>query len=167
MLNLIPIKKHRLVIFKNKYIKRIINVEAVAKKLTQNNNNNLFRSLVGKSQAMQNIQHEIKQVATSDANVLILGESGTGKEVVARNVHYFSNRKGKNFVPVNCGAIPPDLLESELFGHEKGAFTGAITSRQGRFSMAEGGTLFLDEIGEMTKSMQVKCLSHWEIIRIE
>ena len=138
--------------------KRIINVEAVAKKLTQNNNNNLFRSLVGKSQAMQNIQHEIKQVATSDANVLILGESGTGKEVVARNIHYFSKRKGKNFVPVNCGAIPPDLLESELFGHEKGAFTGAITSRQGRFSMAEGGTLFLDEIGEMTMAMQVKLL---------
>lgn len=135
-------------------------MEAVARKLTQNNNNNnkLFRSLVGKSQAMQNIQHEIKQVATSDANVLILGESGTGKEVVARNIHYFSNRNGKNFVPVNCGAIPPDLLESELFGHEKGAFTGAITSRQGRFSMAEGGTLFLDEIGEMTMAMQVKLL---------
>lgn len=121
-------------------------------------NNNLFRSLVGKSPAMQSVQHEIKQVATSDANVLILGESGTGKEVVARNIHYFSNRNGKNFVPVNCGAIPPDLLESELFGHEKGAFTGAITSRQGRFSMAEGGTLFLDEIGEMTMAMQVKLL---------
>lgn len=118
----------------------------------------LFRSLVGKSQAMQNIQHEIKQVATSNANVLILGESGTGKEVVARNIHYFSNRNNNNFVPVNCGAIPHDLLESELFGHEKGAFTGAITSRQGRFSMAEGGTLFLDEIGEMTMAMQVKLL---------
>ncbi len=133
-------------------------MEAVAKKLTPSSNNKLFRSLVGKSQAMQNIQHEIKQVATSDANVLILGESGTGKEVVARNIHYFSNRNGKNFVPVNCGAIPPDLLESELFGHEKGAFTGAITSRPGRFSMAEGGTLFLDEIGEMTMAMQVKLL---------
>ena len=133
-------------------------MDAVAKKLTPSSNNKLFRSLVGKSQAMQNIQHEIKQVATSDANVLILGESGTGKEVVARNIHYFSNRNGKNFVPVNCGAIPPDLLESELFGHEKGAFTGAITSRQGRFSMAEGGTLFLDEIGEMTMAMQVKLL---------
>ena len=108
-------------------------MEVVAKKLTPSNNNKLFRSLVGKSQAMQNIQHEIKQVATSDANVLILGESGTGKEVVARNVHYFSNRNSKSFVPVNCGAIPPELLESELFGHEKGAFTGAITSRAGRF----------------------------------
>jgi len=125
-------------------------------KLTRNNK--LFRSLVGKSQAMIKIQNEIKQVATSDANVLILGESGTGKEVVARNIHYFSNRSKNNFVPVNCGAIPPDLLESELFGHEKGAFTGAISSRPGRFSMADGGTLFLDEIGEMTMAMQVKLL---------
>ncbi len=118
----------------------------------------LFRSLIGKSESMQKVHKEIQQVATSDANVLILGDSGTGKEVVARNIHYFSNRSKKTFVPVNCGAIPPDLLESELFGHEKGAFTGAITSRQGRFSMAEGGTLFLDEIGEMTMAMQVKLL---------
>ena len=118
----------------------------------------LFRSLVGKSQAMKSIRHEIEQVADSNANVLITGESGTGKEVVARNVHYNSKRRNKPFVPVNCGAIPHDLLESELFGHEKGAFTGAITARQGRFSMAEGGTLFLDEIGEMTMAMQVKLL---------
>jgi sigma-54 specific flagellar transcriptional regulator A len=101
---------------------------------------------------------EIKLVANSDANVLILGKSGTGKEVVARNIHYQSERRDKAFVPINCGAIPHDLLESELFGHEKGAFTGAITSRQGRFSLAEGGTLFLDEIGEMTMAMQVKLL---------
>jgi sigma-54 specific flagellar transcriptional regulator A len=120
--------------------------------------NTLFRSLIGKSPVMQIVHQEIKQVAPSDANVLILGESGTGKEVVARNIHYFSNRNNKAFVPVNCGAIPPDLLESELFGHEKGSFTGAITSRQGRFSLAEGGTLFLDEIGEMTMAMQVKLL---------
>jgi len=118
----------------------------------------LFRCLVGKSPAMQKVRHEIEQVAKSDANVLILGQSGTGKEVVARNVHYHSKRRNKPFVPVNCGAIPHDLLESELFGHEKGAFTGAITSRQGRFAMAEGGTLFLDEIGEMTMAMQVKLL---------
>jgi len=118
----------------------------------------LFRSLIGKSNAMQKVHKEINQVAESDANVLVLGDSGTGKEVVARNIHYFSNRSNKSFVPVNCGAIPPDLLESELFGHEKGAFTGAITSRQGRFSLAEGGTLFLDEIGEMTMAMQVKLL---------
>ena len=118
----------------------------------------LFRSLVGNSTAMQKVRQEIEQVAISDANVLILGESGTGKEVVARNVHYHSKRRNKAFVPVNCGAIPHDLLESELFGHEKGAFTGAITARQGRFAMAEGGTLFLDEIGEMTMAMQVKLL---------
>ncbi len=118
----------------------------------------LFRCLVGKSPAMQKVRHEIEQVAKSDANVLILGHSGTGKEVVARNVHYHSKRRNKPFVPVNCGAIPHDLLESELFGHEKGSFTGAITARQGRFAMAEGGTLFLDEIGEMTMAMQVKLL---------
>ena len=133
-------------------------MHATMQELSRSSNNKLFRSLVGKSEAMLNIQHEIKQVATSDANVLILGESGTGKEVVARNIHYFSTRSKNKFVPVNCGAIPHDLLESELFGHEKGAFTGAITSRPGRFSMAEGGTLFLDEIGEMTMAMQVKLL---------
>ncbi len=118
----------------------------------------LFRSLVGQSPAMMSVRNEIEQVATTDANVLILGESGTGKEVVARNIHYHSKRRNKSFVPVNCGAIPADLLESELFGHEKGAFTGAISARQGRFSLADGGTLFLDEIGEMTMSMQVKLL---------
>ncbi|MDH5591902.1 MAG: sigma-54 dependent transcriptional regulator, partial [Gammaproteobacteria bacterium] len=94
----------------------------------------------------------------SETNVLILGESGTGKEVVARNLHHFSSRREKPFVPVNCGAIPGELLESELFGHEKGAFTGAITTRKGRFEMAEGGTLFLDEIGDMPLPMQVKLL---------
>lgn len=118
----------------------------------------LFRSLIGKSPCMQQVHKDIRHVANSDANVLILGESGTGKEVVARNIHYFSDRCKNAFVPVNCGAIPHELLESELFGHEKGAFTGAISSRQGRFSMAEGGTLFLDEIGEMTMAMQVKLL---------
>ncbi|MGB5279031.1 MAG: sigma-54 dependent transcriptional regulator [Gammaproteobacteria bacterium] len=118
----------------------------------------LFRCLVGQSSAMRVVRQEIEQVAQTDANVLILGHSGTGKEVVARNVHYHSRRRNKAFVPVNCGAIPHDLLESELFGHEKGAFTGAITTRQGRFAMAEGGTLFLDEIGEMTMAMQVKLL---------
>ncbi len=118
----------------------------------------LFRCLVGQSAAMRAVRQEIEQVAPTDATVLILGQSGTGKEVVARNIHYHSKRRNKAFVPVNCGAIPHDLLESELFGHEKGAFTGAITARQGRFAMAEGGTLFLDEIGEMTMAMQVKLL---------
>ncbi len=118
----------------------------------------LFRSLVGSSRAIQNVRKLIEQVADSDANVLILGESGTGKEVVARNLHYYSSRRDRPFVPVNCGAIPSDLLESELFGHQKGAFTGAINDRQGRFEMAEGGTLFLDEIGDMSLQMQVKIL---------
>jgi len=118
----------------------------------------LFRSLVGTSRAVQLVRKMIQQVANSNANVLILGESGTGKEVVARNLHYYSNRRDKAFVPVNCGAIPADLLESELFGHEKGAFTGAISARQGRFELAEGGTLFLDEIGDMSLNMQVKLL---------
>jgi sigma-54 specific flagellar transcriptional regulator A len=118
----------------------------------------LFRSLVGSSRKIKQMRHLIQQVAESDATVLILGESGTGKEVVARNIHYYSKRRDNPFVPINCGAIPPDLLESELFGHEKGAFTGAISARQGRFEMAEGGTLFLDEIGDMPLPMQVKLL---------
>lgn len=118
----------------------------------------LFRSLVGQSQCIARIRKLIQQVARSDATVLVLGESGTGKEVIARNLHYGSPRRLKPFVPVNCGAIPGELLESELFGHEKGAFTGALTARQGRFELAEGGTLFLDEIGDMPLSMQVKLL---------
>jgi sigma-54 specific flagellar transcriptional regulator A len=118
----------------------------------------LFRSLVGKSQQIQNVRRLIEQVAPTDATVLILGESGTGKEVIARNVHYLSQRKDGPFIPVNCGAIPGELLESELFGHEKGAFTGAISARKGRFELAESGTLFLDEIGDMPLQMQVKLL---------
>ena len=118
----------------------------------------LFRSLVGTSRTVQSVRQLMEQVADKDVSVLITGESGTGKEVVARNLHYHSPRRGKPFVPVNCGAIPAELLESELFGHEKGAFTGAITSRIGRFEMAEGGTLFLDEIGDMPLNMQVKIL---------
>ena len=119
---------------------------------------NLFRSLVGTSRAIQHVRQMMQQVADTDASVLILGESGTGKEVVARNLHYHSKRREAPFVPVNCGAIPAELLESELFGHEKGAFTGAITSRAGRFELANGGTLFLDEIGDMPLPMQVKLL---------
>jgi sigma-54 specific flagellar transcriptional regulator A len=118
----------------------------------------LFRSLVGTSRPIQAVRAMMTQVADKDVTVLIAGESGTGKEVVARNLHYHSPRRDKPFVPVNCGAIPAELLESELFGHEKGAFTGAINSRAGRFEMAEGGTLFLDEIGDMPLHMQVKIL---------
>jgi sigma-54 specific flagellar transcriptional regulator A len=112
----------------------------------------------GNSPAMRAIHRLVEQVAPYDTNVLILGESGTGKEMVARHVHELSGRSGHPFVPVNCGAIPADLLESELFGHEKGAFTGALSTRVGRFEFAEGGTLFLDEIGDMSLQMQVKLL---------
>ena len=118
----------------------------------------LFRSLVGTSRQIQYVRELMHQVADKSVTVLITGESGTGKEVVARNLHYHSTRRDGPFVPVNCGAIPNELIESELFGHEKGAFTGAITSRCGRFEMAEGGTLFLDEIGDLPLNMQVKLL---------
>ncbi|WP_317931673.1 sigma-54 dependent transcriptional regulator [Halioxenophilus sp. WMMB6] len=118
----------------------------------------LFRSLVGTSRKIASVREMMAQVADKEVSVLITGESGTGKEVVARNLHYSSKRRNAPFVPVNCGAIPAELLESELFGHEKGAFTGAISSRAGRFELAEGGTLFLDEIGDMPLNMQVKLL---------
>ncbi len=118
----------------------------------------LFRSLVGTSRIINGVRAMMTQVADKDVTVLIAGESGTGKEVVARNLHYHSQRRNGPFVPVNCGAIPSELLESELFGHEKGAFTGAVSARAGRFELAEGGTLFLDEIGDMPLHMQVKIL---------
>jgi sigma-54 specific flagellar transcriptional regulator A len=112
----------------------------------------------GRSAAIRDVVHLIRQVAAHDSSVLILGESGTGKEVVARAVHDTSRRRNGPFVAVNCGAIPGELLESELFGHEKGSFTGAYSARRGRFEIAEGGTLFLDEIGDMSLPMQVKLL---------
>lgn len=117
-----------------------------------------LQSLEGSSPSINHVKSLIGKVADTDASVLILGESGTGKELVARGIHRLSDRADKPFVPVNCGAIPKDLLESELFGHEKGAFTGAISARVGRFEMAQGGTLFLDEIGDMDFNMQVKLL---------
>jgi sigma-54 specific flagellar transcriptional regulator A len=123
-----------------------------------NKEKSTFDGLVGETKAVKDLRFLITQVAKTDANVLILGESGTGKEVVARNVHLLSKRNKGPFVPVNCGAIPAELLESELFGHEKGAFTGAISARKGRFELAQGGTLFLDEIGDMPLQMQVKLL---------
>lgn len=119
---------------------------------------NMFHSLVGRSGPIQRVRHMMGQVASKEVSVLITGESGTGKEVVARNLHLNSSRADKPFVPINCGAIPRELLESELFGHVKGAFTGAISDRTGRFELADGGTLFLDEIGDMPLSMQVKLL---------
>jgi sigma-54 specific flagellar transcriptional regulator A len=134
--------------------------EAVESVKNSNNRRpiHLFRSLVGTSRAIQGVRNLMSQVADKEVTVLIEGESGSGKEVVARNLHYHSERRNGPFVPVNCGAIPSELLESELFGHEKGAFTGAVTARAGRFELAEGGTLFLDEIGDMPLHMQVKIL---------
>jgi transcriptional regulator with GAF, ATPase, and Fis domain len=114
--------------------------------------------LVGLSSSMQNINALIAKLANNNATVLITGESGTGKELAAREIHDLSARLERPFVPVNCGAIPEELLESELFGHVRGAFTGALNARQGRFQLAHGGTLFLDEIGEMSPKLQVKLL---------
>ncbi len=117
-----------------------------------------FDSIVGTSAAMRDALSLAERVAPTDANVLLLGESGTGKEVFAQAIHAASLRAEAPFVPVNCGALPETLLESELFGHEKGAFTGAIRTKPGRFETAEGGTVFLDEIGEVPQSIQVKLL---------
>ncbi|RKX18414.1 MAG: sigma-54-dependent Fis family transcriptional regulator, partial [Candidatus Zixiibacteriota bacterium] len=117
-----------------------------------------MEGIIGESASMQLVYRAVFKAATTTATVLITGESGTGKELVARAIHYNSNRASAPFVPVNCGGIPEGLLESELFGHVKGAFTGATESRAGFFQTAEGGTVFLDEIGEMSLAMQVKLL---------
>ena len=118
----------------------------------------LMNNIVGESPQLRSLLELVEKVADSDSTVLILGESGTGKELIAQAIHALSDRNSQNFVPVNCGAIPEELLESELFGHVKGAFTGAIANRVGRFAMADKGTLFLDEIGDMPTSLQVKLL---------
>ncbi len=119
---------------------------------------NTFEGMLGTCTKMQEVFTVIRKVATTDAPVLIMGDSGTGKELVARAMHRLSVRQADPFIVINCGAIPENLLESELFGHEKGAFTGAHIQRKGRFEMAEGGTLFLDEIGELPMTLQVKLL---------
>ena len=117
-----------------------------------------FGDILGGSNAMQEVYRRIQRAAQTDATVLITGESGTGKELVAKAIHYSGGRKAKPFVALNCAAVSETLLESELFGHEKGAFTGAVRSREGRFELAQNGTLFLDEIGEMDPALQVKLL---------
>jgi Nif-specific regulatory protein len=115
-------------------------------------------NIIGNSSAMQEVYDLIAQVSGSEATVLIRGESGTGKELVAHAMHYASRRAGKPFIKVNCAALPESVIESELFGHEKGAFTGAVAARKGRFELADGGTLFLDEIGDLSPALQIKLL---------
>jgi transcriptional regulator with GAF, ATPase, and Fis domain len=129
-------------------------IESISATATQKG----YRGIIGESAVMKEMFESIRQIAQSDAPVLIQGESGTGKELVALALHKESQRSEKNFVPVNCGALPEGLLESELFGHVKGAFTGANNAKKGRFSVADGGTLFLDEVGELSPAIQVKFL---------
>ena len=117
-----------------------------------------FPTIVGKSRALQDLIGVIDRIAVTDSSVLIMGESGVGKEIFAGQIHFRSNRKNRPFVKVNCAAIPEGLLESELFGHVKGAFTSAVSNRRGRFEAADGGTIFLDEIGDMPLSLQAKLL---------
>src|SRR6185369_16820950 len=117
-----------------------------------------FSEIVGKSEKLQQVFDLVNKVAGTNANVLIQGESGTGKELIARSIHFNSSRSEKPFLAVNCGALPESLLESELFGHTKGSFTGAVSDKKGLFRSVAGGTLFLDEVGEMPQSLQVKLL---------
>jgi two-component system NtrC family response regulator len=126
-----------------------------------------FEGMLGTSPKMQEVFSEIRKVATTDIPVLVLGESGTGKELVANAIHQRSSRRDRPFVVINCSAIPESLLESELFGHEKGAFTGAHIQRKGRFETAQGGTLFLDEIGDLSLALQVKLLRFLQEQKIE
>jgi formate hydrogenlyase transcriptional activator len=117
-----------------------------------------FEQLIGNNPALEEALEHVKRVAPTDSTVLIQGETGTGKELIARAIHNISSRCGRPFIKLNCAAIPLDLLESELFGHEKGAFTGAIDQKLGRFEMADRGTLFLDEVGDIPLAMQPKLL---------
>src|SRR6267142_681830 len=117
-----------------------------------------FEQVVGKSAALEAVFEQVQCVAPTDSTVLIQGETGTGKELIARAIHNISSRCGRSFVKLNCAAIPLDLLESELFGHEKGAFTGAIAQKVGRFELADKGTLFLDEVGDIPSALQPKLL---------
>jgi transcriptional regulator with PAS, ATPase and Fis domain len=126
-----------------------------------------FDNIVGQSQPMQELYRMIQRVARTDSTVLIMGESGTGKELIANALHFNSPRRDRPFVPINCGAIPEELMESELFGHERGAFTGALRERKGRFEVAHTGTVFLDEIGEMSPKLQVKLLRVLQERKIE
>ncbi len=124
----------------------------------QINSHPIFEGIVGRSPALQHVLQQVMIVAPTDSTVLLHGETGTGKELIARAIHNLSSRRERPYVRVNCAAIPSGLLESELFGHEKGAFTGALIQRKGRFELADGGSLFLDEVGDISMELQPKLL---------
>jgi two-component system NtrC family response regulator len=153
-----PFDNERLVIYVNKAIQmyRVIKENRRLRETVESQYS--FGNIIGKSSKMQTLFELIYKVAPSTASILIEGESGTGKDLVAKSIHYNSPRRDHPFIAVNCSALAESLLESELFGHEKGAFTGAVAKKKGRFELAEGGTLFLDEIGELSPSLQVKLL---------
>jgi len=153
-----PFDNDRLVVFVNKAIGMYRVVKENRRLLDDVTGKYRFDNIIGKSKAMQDVFETIKKVAPANATVLIEGESGTGKELVARSIHFNGPRRDKPFVAVNCSALAETLLESELFGHEKGAFTGATALKKGRFEIADSGTLFLDEIGELSQNLQVKLL---------
>jgi DNA-binding NtrC family response regulator len=153
-----PVDLQRLKILLDKIVERLETLREVKALRRQLREHGTFGTLIGSSPEMQKIYQVIEQAAPTAASVLITGESGTGKELVAQTIHQLSPRAAFSFVAINCAAIPETLLESEIFGHEKGAFTGAAERRQGCFELADRGTLFLDEIGEMTPATQVKLL---------
>jgi len=153
-----PFDNERLVLYVNKAIitYRVIKENRYLRNAVEAKYS--FGNIIGKSKIMQDVFETIRKVAPTNATVLIEGESGTGKELVAKSIHFNSLRRGRPFIAVNCSALAESLLESELFGHEKGAFTGAVAMKKGRFELADGGTLFLDEIGELSQGLQVKLL---------
>lgn len=153
-----PFDNERLVLYVNKAMSmyRVVKENRQLRSAVESRYS--FHNIIGKSKAMQDVFDTIRKVAPASATVLIEGASGTGKELVANALHFNSPRKDKPFIPVNCSALAETLLESELFGHEKGAFTGAISMKKGRFEIADGGSLFLDEIGELSPGLQVKLL---------
>ncbi len=153
-----PIDRHRLIASLKKAVEKNSMVREINQLRKALGSAYSFDNLVGKSPAMENVFKKIEKVLESSINVFIYGESGTGKELVSRAIHFQGIRKKGPFEAVNCGAIPENLQESEFFGHEKGAFTGAVSSQKGKIEMAVGGTLFLDEVGEMSPSLQVKLL---------
>jgi formate hydrogenlyase transcriptional activator len=135
-----------------------VGAAATLRSIDQDRNPRRFEQIIGNSPALESVLEQVEQVAPTDSTVLIQGETGTGKELIARAIHNLSARCGRSFMKLNCAAIPFDLLESELFGHEKGAFTGAIAQKAGRFELADKGTLFLDEVGDIPLALQPKLL---------